>query len=565
MVIDYKDISFSFKNKKKKKLIKRLKIILLVLLIIVFYFVFKSFVESKKIENLQTLLLQNRTDQVAARLKKIERSLFYRDTKKELKALVFLFDHEISKAELVLEKLGNRSTRITYKKFLDYFLGNARYSELKIYTDYLLKKGKDTQFYKILVETAFFNVKQSKRLIRQLSSEEKTKNKKVLHILDKVNNELESGRINYISDVNGIPLASYDIEKKQTVPLTPGFDFSSFEADLKNSLKLYKLTLDMTIQDKLHRLFRDYYGSFLMLNLHDGSIIAAYSKPLNKKRVNTVFFEEYEPASIIKVLTLFTHLKYDGTELFPFNCTGSTRLNNKTFYDWRTHGKVSSYKEAFAVSCNLAFAKMGIHAGSENLSEVLEKFYFNSSGFKDLFLDFRTGSFNRNVSTDFQLAKLSVGLSNNNEKSRNKDTLVTTTTFHSALMSAFIAHNGSIYSPYLIKNVKNLLNLGFHNHKAELINTYKENRIFLKVKEAMTEVVESPRGTGRRSRVDFVKTAVKTGTSGERRKGYDAILTGFFPAGRPDYAFAFILQKAGKAEIRGALFLKDFLVSFYKR
>jgi len=566
MVIDYKDISFSFKAKKKRARIRRIKIALLVCFIISLYFVFKSIHEYKRIKDLQSLLLRNRPGQAAVMLKKIEGSLFYPDSKKELRALVYLFNKEISPAEKVLGKLQDRSTSVTSKVFLDYFLDNARYRELRVYTDYLLKKGEEARFYKILVETAFFNSDQSRELIKQLSSAEKLEKEKTLNIIDDIHKELESGKINTHFDLNGSPLAHYDIDKKKMVPLVAGIDFSPFEADLESSLKFYKMTIDKRVQEKIHRLFRDYSGSFILLNLDDGSVIAAYSKPLDRKRVNTVFFEEYEPASIIKVLTLFTHLKNDGRALFPFRCQGKLLVDNKNFYDWLTHGTVSSYNEALAVSCNIAFARMGLNAGFKKLSEVLEKFYFNTGGLRDVFINFKTGRYNRKFSTDYRLAKLSVGLSNNNEKRNSKEALVTTTTFHSALISAFIAHNGSIYSPYLIHSIKNLLSLGFYTHKEDIIHSFKDhNRIFFKVKEAMKEVVASPRGTGRRARVDFVKTAVKTGTAGDRRKGYDAILTGFFPADRPRYAFAFILQHAGKAELKGALFLKNFLISFYEK
>ncbi len=566
MVIDYKDISFSFKAKRKRVRIRRLKIVLILFFIISLIFVVKSIHEYKRIKNLQALLLQNRPGQAAALLKKIESSFFYPDSKKELKALAYLFNKEISHGERILEKLQGRSTSVTSKDFLDYFLDNARYRELEVYTDYLLKKGEDARFYKILVETAFFNSEQSRELIKHLPAAEKIEKVKMLNIVNEIHKELESGKIKTLFDVNDSPLAYYDIDEKKIIPMIPGFDFSPFEADIENSLKFYKLTIAKPIQEKIHRLFRDYSGSFILLNLDDSSIIAAYSKPLNRKPENAVFFREYEPASIIKVLTLFTHLKHNGAELFPLQCRGKLPVDNKIFYDWLTHGKVSSYNEALAVSCNIAFARMGLNVGFKNLSEVLGNFYFNSGGIKDLFMNFKTGRYNRNFPSDYRLAKLSVGLSNNNEKRNSKEALVTTTTFHSALISGFIAHNGSIYSPYLIHSIKNMLNLGFYTHRGEIIHSFKDhNRVFFKVKEAMKEVVESPRGTGRRARVNFVKTAVKTGTAGNRRKGYDAILTGFFPADRPRYAFAFILQQAGKAELKGTLFLRDFLISFYEK
>lgn len=567
MVIDYKDVSFSFEEKRKKKIIKRVKIIAAVILIIFVCFLLKGLNTAKKIKNCQALLLQNKPDQAASLLKKIAGSWFYPDSQKELTALLHLFNKEMARAKQVLAKIEKEDTAVENRLFLDYFLDNAAYEELKIYTDYLLKKKEDVFFYNIMYHTAFFNFKQSRELMGKLSAGEKAEKEKELGLVKEINEKLEKGRIDYLFDVNSLPLAYFDIEKKKTVSLVRGIDFSPFEKNLNGSVKFYKLTIDKTVQEELHRLFRHYYGSFLLVNVRDSSIAAAYSKPLNKKRENAVFFEEYEPASIMKMLTLFAYFKHGRKEIFPFDCKGNLRLNNKIFYDWKKHGHVPDYNHALAVSCNAAFAVMGLNVGFENLSGILEKFYFNSAGLTDLFLNFKTGRFNRDIATEFRLAKLSVGLSNNNEnKSSGNKAVVVTTTFHSALISAFIAQNGSIYSPYMINSINNVLNLGFYTHKAEIISSFEDhNRIFFKIKEAMKAVVESPRGTCRRARVDFVETAVKTGTAGDRNKGYDAILTGFFPADRPAYAFAFILRRVGKAEIKGAFFLKDFLISLYKK
>ena len=113
-------------------------------------------------------------------------------------------------------------------------------------------------------------------------------------------------------------------------------------------------------------------------------------------------------------------------------------------------------------------------------------------------------------------------------------------------------------------NKKNLFNLGFYNHDPQLVEIIKENTIFFKIKNAMMHVVEGRGGTGRRSRVEFVKVALKTGTAGDKKLGLDAVLTGFFPADKPQYAFAFRLERGGRAELKGARLLKDFLIAFYR-
>ena len=226
----------------------------------------------------------------------------------------------------------------------------------------------------------------------------------------------------------------------------------------------------------------------------------------------------------------------------------------KIFYDWFKHNHVEDYVKALAVSCNVSFAKMGISVGLKRHKEMLDKFLFNTGNLTDRFFTFGTGVYNDKISDEFQLANLSVGLEE-----------IKSTTLHSALISAIISQNGSVYSPYVIKNVRNLLDLGFFNHDPKIIKTFKNSTDFIKIKEAMIEVVEMKRGTGRRSRVDFMRTAVKTGSAGDSKKGLDAILLGFFPARKPVYAFAFRLERAGRADLKGARFLKQFLISLYNK
>ena len=72
-------------------------------------------------------------------------------------------------------------------------------------------------------------------------------------------------------------------------------------------------------------------------------------------------------------------------------------------------------------------------------------------------------------------------------------------------------------------------------------------------------MVENRHGTGRHSRIESFKTAIKTGTAGEKKSGFNAVIMGFFPAAKPEYAFAFILEGAGTAMFKGANFLKNFL------
>jgi len=559
MVIDYKGVTFSFKDLKRKKRFKRIRLIVIGVFILCLYFIIANMIDAGGINSVQTLLLENKPTQAAEKFDGIEGGFYHGTAKRELKALILLFSGEPGKAGEILASMDTHSGTVHFKKFLDFFSDRARYVPLKIYTDYLLRVrgggGDDLSVYKALYSSALFDFKGSREVLAQLPAAEKEKHKQKLVILDRINRELETGKLNYIFDVNGKPAAYYDLKSGKTVSLTPGISFGAFEEDFKKSTTFYSLTIDISLQEKLRQLFEkgDYHGTFLLLDLADTSVTAAYSRSSNGEAENAVFSERYEPGSIIKVVTLFAYLRSGTHELFPFQCKGSMRLGNQTFYDWRKHDTVKDFEEALAVSCNLSFAGMGINLGFEKLAAVLKPFYFNGGdGLRDLFLEFKTGTYNKAASSDFQLANLSVGLGE-----------VTVTTFHSAFTAAIIAQNGSVYSPYLIKNKKNLLNLGYYTHPSELLTVFTDNAAFFKVKRAMVGVVEHPEGTGKRTRVDFVQVGLKTGTTGNRARGLDATLMGFFPEEKPGYAFAFRLERAGKAEIRGAYFLKDFLKLFY--
>ena len=566
MVIDYKGVSFSFEKIKRNKRLKRFRLLGIAAAIIFLFILLANELDWRKINTLQTLLLEGKITGAAGRLKNLEPGLFHKNTKKELQALLFLLSNEVPKARLILEKLASKSTLIDHRRFLNYFSDGAEYGKLDIYIDYLIKKkekikkGEELLFYKAMAKTGLLAPRQSVEAINQLPPGLKKENEKALALISKINGQLESGKINYIFDNNGLPLAYYDPEKKKTISLVPGINFDAFTNELPTGLKFFRLTMDRRFQEKIHRLFRDVNGSFLLMNVNDSGIAAAYSKPVDpgKTNINTVFSEAYEPGSIIKLLTLFAylHLQSPKPDLFPIQCEGQWRIDGEIFYDWTVHHRVKDSQEALVVSCNIAFAKMGISVGIGAFSEIFNRFYFNrgARGFADLFLTFNTGTYRTDIPSSalYRIANLSEGL---NE--------ISITTFHSASISALISQSGSIYRPYLVENKKNLLDIAFYNHPGQLLEVVNASSIFLKLRNAMELVGEAPNGTGNRARIDFVKVALKTGTAGDKKLGLDAILTGFFPGDKPRYAFAFRLERTGKAEWRGALFLKDFLTAFY--
>ncbi len=549
MVLDYKDVAFSFQKRKLRRRRQRLKLVLLVLALGAVFCGYRYLRVSIASAKIQDLLLGGRVSEAEKKIDASASALFLRAQFRELRALSDLVGDRLPRAQTRFDELKRRraATSLRSGRFQKYFLDRGEYHKLKIYTDYLLPRGGDenTWFY-ALVQSAFFNGAESEKATARLSADFRQSHAKALALLGRVNADLRRGRFDYVFDKNGTALAYFDVHRQKTRSMLPGLDLGDFDRQLKKGLSYFQLTLDAGLQNKIDRLFTDFFGTLVVLNLPQNSILAAYSKPRSPSLANAVFSEAYEPGSIVKIVSLLAYLRQDEQGLFPYDCSGHMALGGKIFYDWKAHQRVKDYSTALAVSCNLSFARMGLQVGSKRLAAMLELFHFNSRPFQDWFLTFRTGTFNRELSQDFALAKLAVGIGE-----------ISLTTIHAAMLAAVFSQNGLLFPPYLIEDAKSLLYLGYYSHTSRPLRLLSDDMNFRHVKKAMRATVNDKNGTSYRARSASADLAVKTGTAGDRRYGFDALVIGFFPAQKPRYAFAFRLEGAGKPELTGVLFLRD--------
>lgn len=552
MDLDFKDRTFSFLKLKKKKLRRKIVFFLFIFLLVTIFLFYKDHSALKKVRKAEDFLLSGEIQKCRNLLNKEGSSFFRRSSFNELKGIISLVGNNLEKGKDILAKGAPGKSSIRPEKVLTYLSDNCFYEQLDIYSSLLSGEKDFVLFYRIVSDTALYRVNDSERKIREFEPEDQDKYSKHLSILKEINRNVKKGKIDFIFDRDGEALASYDIKQDKCISIIPGMNFDNFNNSLRNGIKYIKLSVDRDVHLKLHKLFNKYSGSFVLTDLEDGSIIAAYSKPFSGNDINTALTREYEPGSIIKLLTLFTYFNSTTEKIFPFNCIGYTSYDGKIFYDWIRHGTLQSPEQALSHSCNIAFAEMGIKVGSEKIHNVFENFMFNSESFVDGAFQFRFGRFSSEDRGERPLANLSIGLEH-----------ISVTTIHSAIISSIIAQNGNIIFPYIIMSNQNIFDLGYYNHSPEYKKIYLNNRFFEDIKSGMREVANNPKGTGRRASVDFMDIGLKTGTAGEKSKGLDSVLTGFFPFEKPRYSFAFRLEHGGKAEYNGALFLRKFLKSFY--
>lgn len=556
MVLDYKDVSFSFSNRKTRRRRQKLRLAFLVFFTLAVFLGYRYLKTMLAVDEIQELLLTDRLPEVEKRLRAVESSLFQRGNILELRALHELFKGRLDEAEAQLKKLQQAkvSTSLRSGELLKYFFDRGEYLQLKIYTEYLLSRGDDeVLWFYALCQAAFLNPGGSEKAMAGLSSSYKKANGKSLEILGNFNRSMRRGRIDYIFDKNDQPLAYFDLQRRVTRSLIPGMDFGDFNAQFKKGVRFFRLTLDSGLQKKVDFLFKDYFGTLVLLDLPENSIAVAFSKPRSFAPANAAFVEQFAPGSIIKIISLLAYLRQGESGLFPLFCPGRVTMGDRVFSDRIKHGQVRDFAQALAQSCNLSFARMALRVGFTRQADLLQRFFFNGPQFTDGFIQFHTGSFNRRVGEDSQLADLAVGLGE-----------IRVTTVHASVLAAIFSQSGQFFPPYLIDDAKNILGLGFYRHSTRPVRVLADDLNFMRVKKAMVEVVENESGTGYRARSETVRLAIKTGTTGSSRQGLDAVIIGFFPVEQPRYAFAFRLQGAGLAELNGAFFLRDLLKSLYQ-
>jgi len=554
MDLDFKDRTFSFLKLKKKKMRRRVLFFSFIFIIFASFLSYKDHSSLKKIKKAEDLLVSGKIIKCLDLLEDQGTPFFRRSSFRELKGVVNLILNNTNKGKEILSGTTPGRSSVGSEKILAFMSDNCYYRPLEIYSALLPENSDYVKFYKIVSATSLYSQEESEKRIRNFDPKEHDKYFKYLEILKSINKKVREGRIEFAFDRNGEALASFDIKTGKCISMVPGIDFSDFDKDLRMGLKYIRLSINKNIQLKLHKLFKNYFGSFVLNDLEDGSIVASYSKPFKKRTGNAALTDEYEPGSIIKLITLFSYFNSTGVRIFPFNCIGYTSYDGKIFYDWIRHGILQSPEMALSRSCNIAFAEMGIKTGKEKIFSTLEGFMFNSKPVRDGIFQFKFGKFISEFNGERDLANISIGLDH-----------ISITTIHSAIISSIIAQNGNIIFPYIIMSNQNVFGLGYYNHTTAYKTVFLNNRYFEDVKLGMRKVTTDTDGTGRRAKVDFMDIGIKTGTAGEKSKGLDSILTGFFPFEKPKYSFAFRLEHGGKAEYNGALFLKRFLKEFYNR
>jgi penicillin-binding protein A len=370
----------------------------------------------------------------------------------------------------------------------------------------------------------------------------------------------KSGNFPLVFDREGRTIASYQIANQDLVAVNSSFvafvDESGGPTSIENHLRAIgtattiHTTLDPQIQRAAIDALGNRRGSLVAIDPRTHEILAIASTPGEGQARNLAFEGQYEPASVMKPITAITAMEsgVDFTGIFPLQCEGFIVIDGRQFFDWAQHAEVPGIDDAMAVSCNVAFGEMGLATGMEPMRQMAAALGFGSSLDLGLY-EVGLGQLVGDVRTDFQIATFGVGLDH-----------YLTNALHLAIIASTLANRGVWTDPVLLRARQSILGdvveSGPDSREPRRIASQQTVE---RVIQSMKAVVTHPAGTGRRAAIEGLDYAMKTGTAGDRSKGFDAVILGFAPAENPSIAFAFIAENVGKAEIEGATVTQSFL------
>jgi penicillin-binding protein A len=261
----------------------------------------------------------------------------------------------------------------------------------------------------------------------------------------------------------------------------------------------------------------------------------------NSQLSNRAAREIYPPGSTFKLVTAAAALADGKTPDSMVDSPDPLKLPGTRVYlsnSTNCGGTKITMTQALKVSCNTAFANLGMDVGEDKLREQAQLFGFDRRHLDDL----------GGVASQFpdklneaQLALSSIGQYD-----------VAASPLQMAMVAAAIANDGVLMDPYVVSTVRSQDLTPIETHKPTELSTAMTPENAKELQQMMSEVVSE--GTGRNAQIPGVEVAGKTGTaqSDPKRKPF-AWFTSFAPVHDPAIAVAVIVEDANipRSDIAG--------------
>lgn len=357
-----------------------------------------------------------------------------------------------------------------------------------------------------------------------------------------------------------------------------------------------ELTIDIELQSYLTSLFEGNAGAAIIMNVNDGSILAAGSFPeydlnpfvtgisfkdwdelsnsLDHPFTNKLINGYYPPGSVVKMGVGLSFL--NSKNISPstqYVCNGSIELGGRFFRCWNRsgHGPVD-LKHAIKYSCDVYFYNGSLQVGIDQISETLSRIGFGAKTGVDLPSEFvgtlpsKEWKMQRYRQSWFQGDTLNTAIGQGN---------FLATPMQIARYTAQIAKGGKVI-PYFLKSIENnntTIENQMDENKKEIFTLFEKSQLPY-IRDAMYAVANEQGGTSYRYLHNLdVKVAAKTGTAqvvgfsqtdknrvDEKQFEYytrsHAWLTSYAPYSKPKYVVTVLLEHGGRNITSGATVAK---------
>ena len=253
------------------------------------------------------------------------------------------------------------------------------------------------------------------------------------------------------------------------------------------------------------------------------------------KMLNRVTQGLYPPGSTFKIVTALEYMReHPGTyNDYHFDCSGIFSFENNKIqcYHKTAHGS-QDFTQAFANSCNGAFANLGTELDLTSYRNLAEQLLFNRSLPLDIPYSRSTFKMQPDAET-WEVLQTSIG---------QGQTLMSP--MHNLLITAAIANGGILMKPYLMDHVENSGGDVIRKFSPSVAGELMVPNEADALKNLMVQVVNV--GTGSALKRDSYQVAGKTGSAEvDKAKETHAWFVGFAPADDPKIAVCVIVEEGG--------------------
>jgi penicillin-binding protein A len=277
-----------------------------------------------------------------------------------------------------------------------------------------------------------------------------------------------------------------------------------------------------------------------LLSSHDPDAIREYAAELDAAdpdpRANQATREIYAPGSVFKVIVSAAALAEGYTPATVIPAPDEFQLPNSSRVIPNFNGSSCSstgeqtLQDALTISCNTAFAMLGIELGEDKVRAMAEAFGLDEER-RQIPLPV-AGSTVGDIEDDAALGQTSIG---------QRDVRVTT--LQAGMIAAAVANDGSLMAPYLVDQVRAPDLSVIDETSPEELSRPISTEIANQLTTMMQSVVE--RGSGRAARISGVEVAGKTGTAQTPDAPDHNWFVGFAPADDPTIAVAVFVKNGG--------------------